>query len=299
MNSKERVKNFIRRFISFAKKNSNIVALNFPDKKVYFAICAIIKNEGSGIIEWIEYHLLIGVQLFFLYDNESTDDTHSKLKKYIEKGIVIYITCPGKKMQRPAYNDCISRFKNYARWIAFIDADEFFVVNEEVNLRGFMKKYEDEVGLVVNWQMFDSNGYKNKPINKLTIEAYTQIHANYNEDNLHIKSIVNPKWVQFYVNPHYPLFYLFRTSVDSRGNKVYGSKTKKQDISKIQLNHYFSKSEEEFLEKINRGKADQGTKRIFRDELKRLNFDDGIQDNTMGKYTPLLKKKLNDYVQEE
>ena len=35
------------------------------------AIVAIAKNEGPYLREWIEYHRLVGIKRFYLYDNES------------------------------------------------------------------------------------------------------------------------------------------------------------------------------------------------------------------------------------
>lgn len=36
------------------------------DKLYYLSVCAIFKNEGPILKEWIEYHLLVGVDHFFL-----------------------------------------------------------------------------------------------------------------------------------------------------------------------------------------------------------------------------------------
>ena len=36
---------------------------------------AIAKNEGPYIREWIEYHKLVGFTIFYIYDNDSTDNT--------------------------------------------------------------------------------------------------------------------------------------------------------------------------------------------------------------------------------
>ena len=56
----------------------------------YLAICAIAKDEGPYLKEWIEWHLKNGVEKFYIYDNGSKDDTTTVLKPYIEKGIVEY-----------------------------------------------------------------------------------------------------------------------------------------------------------------------------------------------------------------
>jgi hypothetical protein len=50
--------------------------LKFPHK---LAVCAIAKNEGAYFKEWLEYHRLVGVEKFYIYDNESDDDTKEVL----------------------------------------------------------------------------------------------------------------------------------------------------------------------------------------------------------------------------
>ena len=40
----------------------------------YLAVCAIYRDEASYMQEWIEFHRLVGVERFYLYDNNSVDD---------------------------------------------------------------------------------------------------------------------------------------------------------------------------------------------------------------------------------
>lgn len=47
---------------------------NKRETKFYCSICAIFKNEGTYLREWIEYHLMIGFDHIFLYNNFSTDN---------------------------------------------------------------------------------------------------------------------------------------------------------------------------------------------------------------------------------
>lgn len=37
----------------------------------YLALCCIAKDEDPFLKEWIAYHSLLGVEHFFIYDNES------------------------------------------------------------------------------------------------------------------------------------------------------------------------------------------------------------------------------------
>jgi hypothetical protein len=96
------------------------------------SICAIIKNEVDYLEEWIEFHRLVGVTKFYIYDNHSNDGTVEILRSYINKGIVVAKTWPKNDkidttIQIHAYNDAIKICKNKTRWLALIDVDEFIV----------------------------------------------------------------------------------------------------------------------------------------------------------------------------
>ena len=52
--------------------------------KYQLALCAIFKNEAPYLKEWIEFHKLVGVEHFYLYNNESDDNYLEVLKPYLE-----------------------------------------------------------------------------------------------------------------------------------------------------------------------------------------------------------------------
>ncbi len=132
--------------------------------EVYLSIVAIAKNEAPYIKEWIEYHKLVGVERFYFYDNGSDDNTREVLEPYIKDGSVVYNYCEGKCLQNLAYSDAIYKYKNQTRWLAIIDLDEYIVPVEKDNIADFLKDYEDYFAVGINWVMFDSNGYKTKPV---------------------------------------------------------------------------------------------------------------------------------------
>lgn len=61
--------------------------LNFP---YYLSVVLIVKNASRYIEEWINYHRIVGVEKFYIYDNESNDNLKEVLKPYIKSGIVEY-----------------------------------------------------------------------------------------------------------------------------------------------------------------------------------------------------------------
>ena len=89
------------------------------------SIVAILKNEGPYLKEWLDYHLLAGVDHFYLYDNDSPDNQVEVAAPYVEAGLVDYISLSGKAMQYSAYNDAVKHFRFQSRYMAFIDIDEF------------------------------------------------------------------------------------------------------------------------------------------------------------------------------
>ena len=51
-------------------------------------ICMMVNNEAAYVDEFLLYHLLSGVNHFYIYDDESTDNLASALAPFIEGGIV-------------------------------------------------------------------------------------------------------------------------------------------------------------------------------------------------------------------
>ena len=273
------------------KRLNNFYVKNPP---VYLSIVCIAKNEAPYIKEWIEYHKLVGVERFYFYDNASTDNTREVLEPYIKDGTVVYNYCEGSCLQNLVYADAILKYKNQTRWLAIIDLDEYIVPTEKDNIPDFLKDYEKYPAVGINWVMFDSNGHKTKPLSGggLVTANYTRVYKNYGlPDNRHIKSIVNPKKVWCIDCPHFALYKNNQFAVNENFNKIHEAFTEFHSIKKIRINHYYSKSEEEYAKKTERGNADNSAKREYVSKL--VNFPDYEYDYAIQKYVPELKKRMN------
>jgi hypothetical protein len=42
----------------------------------------MLRDEADAIVEWIEYHALLGVEHFYVYDNNSRDGLRQRLQRY-------------------------------------------------------------------------------------------------------------------------------------------------------------------------------------------------------------------------
>ena len=237
--------------------NKDVEKSNIPNT---LSIVAIIKNEATYIDEWIKYHIAVGVENFYLYDNDSSDDTVSILKDYIEEGIVTLISFPGRGKQLPAYNDAIKKFKTKTRYMAFIDADEFLY---SCDTKKSVKQQVEEIftlspnvgGIAINWRMFGSSGHVSRPVGGV-LENYLYRAKDNGKGNDCIKTIVNPRRVYKYTHPHYPTYYIGYYSIDENGEKVNGWSHPMTEIKRLRINPYFTKSKEEWIVRRSLGEAD-------------------------------------------
>ncbi|MDR2692959.1 MAG: glycosyltransferase family 92 protein [Chitinispirillales bacterium] len=229
--------------------------------RYYLAVCAIAKNEGEYFQEWIEWHNKLGVEKFYIYDNESSDNTKDVLAPYVESGLVEYVYWSRKQVRRSgyewqlsAYDDCFDKHRSDARWIAVIDLDEFIVPIKDRTICEFLKRFEEFSAVEINWLIYGSGGAKKKEAGDV-MERF-KYHAALNHvSNRHIKSIIDPRRVCSYIGCH-EAARLSGYAADSHGvpiKKHFREREPQHDV--IRINHYMVKSYEEFLEKRGRGQT--------------------------------------------
>jgi hypothetical protein len=292
---------FLRRIISKGKLKEYLAKIKIfkednkytpSDLPVYLSAAAIVKNETSYIAEWIEYHLLVGFQKFFIYDNESTDNLREFLEPYIKDGIVEYIFFPGKRQQLYAYNDAISRFKYSSFWIAFIDIDEFLAPIVSETISEYLHDFEDTPGIEINQVLYGSSGHQKKP-NGLVIECFKEHSLYDHEVNQGVKSIVNPRHVFYMTSAHMAEYFNGGYSVNTDKIKNFeGSLNRPALHNKIRINHYGVKSFEEFNSRIDLGRASSPGK-LSTTEFYNRDRNEIKNDTIMDKYIPVIKENLS------
>lgn len=225
--------------------------------KYNISICLICKNENDYINEWLEYHIGIGINHFYIYDNMSTVPIKESIKKeYLNKCTIRDWNFNVKEhgnIQMACYNDCIYHYNKESKWIAFIDADEFINIKDNSKIDDFMKQFEKYDGLYMDWVTFNANGQLKKE-NKPVRERFTTTVPYY--EDIRGKCIVKAHKIVA-MSPHFPIMANnFNVIVDSNCNRVYNSMSYgKTPMDKITLDHYITKSYEEWCEKLNRGSS--------------------------------------------
>ena len=280
------------------------VIKKYPD---YLSIAVILKDEAADIQEWIEFHRLVGVDKFYIYDNGSLDNLKEVLQPYIKRGIVKYNYWPGKCRSFQAYNDAMKRCWMKTKWLAIIDTDEYIMPVEKDTIPEVLKDFENFGGLGINWVIFDGNDHIKKP-DGTTLENYNRVRNFDSIDEHHIKSIVNPRLVK-YVGNHNCIYWdnKYYTVDENKQpignmipeghwlhqfNHIKHAITQERSINKIRINHYWCKSKEEYIARLKKGFVDiQNLERVF--DINRYCFKDYKYDNFAQKFVQPLKEKLS------
>ncbi len=287
-------------------KDFRQVLVNSLDLQGYqMSVVVIIKNERKYILEWLEYHLMVGVDHFYIYDNESTDGLRAILQDYIDEGVVTYHEWPGKAQQLTVYNHALEQYRMDTKYMAFIDADEFIVPVEDRMLPDIVDEiidtYKDYFkkgkagGVAVNWRCYGYSGH-DKMIEGLITRNYCYRGENMSYKNRCVKVICNPRKVVHYGNNPHEVVYMegYRT-LSENGSYIDGPWFFDGICNKLRINHYFSKSREEFEERLRKGKAD--SKRVWSEELINLECEKAeeyskVYDFIMEKYVDELEERV-------
>lgn len=260
------------------------------------SICAMFQNEAPFLQEWIEYHLMLGVDHFYLYNNSSSDNYKEVLAPYLDANIVELKDWPSPtnldwtKYQKAAYNDCMDLCKNQTNWLAMIDIDEYIVPHHTDSLKTFLEPYnkmESVAGVVINWQMFGTSGVWEIPDNMLMIECLTQKAVKTWHHNQNHKSIVKPRfcngnWI------HYGKF------IPGYGHTLPLNGGPWPHIDEIQINHYWLRNEKHMREvkAPRRGRCEgaQWSEETIRSIINEASTD---TDLSIQRFVPQLKQRLH------
>ncbi|MCI5051966.1 MAG: glycosyltransferase family 92 protein [Simkaniaceae bacterium] len=137
---------------------------------IELGIATMFHNEAKYLKEWVDYHLTVGVDHFWLYNDRSTDDYLERLKPYIERGIVEIFDwhLPHRdkyfEYQLLANRDALARGMESTKWIAFIDVDEFIVPMTCGSITKCLNQHFAQADQVfINWRNFGTSGKTIKP----------------------------------------------------------------------------------------------------------------------------------------
>jgi hypothetical protein len=213
-------------------------------------VVCIVKDEADYLEEWIAYHVALGVDHFVIYDNGSTDGSAEVLERYINHGLVTRIDWPIGGGQLAAYNHALRMFGAAATWLAYYDIDEFLVPLLDDDIPSFLARFPEAADVRVPRVEFGFSGHRARPAG-LSIDAYTQVANVLDLDPSlppRVKSIVQPGAVSA-IDIHLA----FPADEPAPGAPTQTAEGSVRGLA--QLNHYYTRSFEEFEAKRFRGSA--------------------------------------------
>lgn len=263
--------------------------------RYHLAIVTIAKNEREYLREWVAFHKIIGVEKIYLYDNDSTDCMIETISDFIHEGFVSVIPIHGKKQHYNAYNDAIKRYGRENKYMVFIDCDEYLIPRDKgANIVSIVdriiSKNPNSGGITVNWRMYGSSGYTEKP-EGLCIECFTyRSNTEFGKGNKCIKSIVKPLCVYRFMHSHFPVYKPGWYNIDQKGIPVPGFHSVPDDNDPLRINHYFTKSRAQWIKRRSLGKSDSDGYRTISEFVEHDNND--IEDLCAAEYSTEVREYL-------
>ena len=229
------------------------------------AICCIAKSENRYLEEWTDYHLSLGFDHIYLYDNN--DPAGERIIPSVsENERVTIIDCRGKTAyQNVAYTDFYKRFGKRYDWIAYIDVDEFITFSEQSglrNIRDFLARFDSQVDIVhLNWMCYGDNDIVDlddySVIRRFVFPLPFDKCIQYDfPENNHVKFIIRGGMDigERKITVHTPKDGDYRV-VDAEGRPCKNDYFKPYDFSTAYIRHYVTKTIYEWLIKISKGNA--------------------------------------------
>ena len=222
----------------------------------------IVRNEAVHIAEWARFHVLAGVRHFYVYDNGCTDGTLGAMRFLGDRLTVV----PWDQKLRSgrlevhnqvlAYAHATRNFGGAWRWMSYLDADEF-LVPKGLGLDEALARLEGCRNISLPWHMFGRSGHKDPPDGGV-LANYTRRNPDPMSD---AKGLKNFKMI---VDPcHVTSLKVHQIETDGSGDTCndrgqrFSAKGREgrgfYSADRIQLNHYYTRSDAELRAKIARG----------------------------------------------
>lgn len=228
------------------------------------SIFSIIKDEQLYLDEWIKYHLSIGFDDIFLFEDFGSIPHDEICNNYDKVHLIkveeINAEVPFKGRQFFIVNYFLNNYYTETDWTAIIDLDEFIILDDCSDIHKFLNEYKDDYGLYLYWRIYNANGHIKRPESTISVfDAYTTLSPDKEYDkNWCFKSFVNIK-----------KFHQDNIKMKSVHEVTNGVNTKHLLTSmvrcyhKAHINHYFTKSWEDWIQKIIiRGDIFEGNRKI-------------------------------------
>jgi hypothetical protein len=267
-------------------------------------VVSILRGEDAFVLEWLTHHRLLGVEHFYLYDNDPRLPLRALLKDHLA-----YVTVTdwlhdnedsrAQGGQQPRANEHFRLTYGHENvWAAIIDEDEFIVLRKHRSLQHFLQSFGKAGAITLDWMMFGHNGYFEDPADLVTASLTRRQRRLYGECKslTRVEAMVRTGIHKCPLKPG-------RRRLDANGlpyiSASYPGKTRVACI-----HHYHCRSFSNWLGRAQRGSAilpetsgprmwnytEPGLLRKFVEDVAR--FHNQVEDHTLARQAPRLRAQL-------
>ena len=261
--------------IYLSKYLRNIELLkNYRISNLKVCVCTLGKEENRYITEFVENYDYYGVDKIYLYDNNDIDGERFEnvIGKYIEKGLVEIIDWRGVKGTSTYFgiiDSCYKTYHNQYDWLLFYEIDEFLYLKNYKNIKSYLinDRFNKCESIQLNWvHMSDNNQifYENKPLN----ERFTQVGKNIVKGRSNkicfVKTMIRGHLKGINIDDNHVLSKNL-SACNGFGEKstIKGVRSIDPDFEYYYIKHYYTKTVQEFVEKIKRGDLLRGNNKTI------------------------------------
>src|SRR3989338_2738470 len=159
-------------------------------------VCSAVRREGHLLVEWLEYHTLIGVTNFYIYLTPSRMMTDHEAK--LTRALLAPYTrhnctgCPSVQVfsqdhpragfhpQAAAFDKCLRRFAEDNEWMFFIDVDEFIAFPSGKSLAHALDGAPKYRAFCLGWKMISpSHPYSSPGVQRPANSLLSQLCQRY------------------------------------------------------------------------------------------------------------------------
>ena len=236
-------------------------------------LVSMFRNESKYIREWLCYYHLIGVENFIIFLHKNIDNSIDIINNLNFKDKIEIISIEeenniGINFQNNILKKAIELANT--EWVVYLDIDEFLYLQNYSDINKFLLEYRDIGGIAIYQNIFGSCGHTKSP-DGLVIDNY--IYRNNNDIYLdkkttfyfrnpvdlfaEVKFLLNKKTISYIRTIHE---IVCSKKIINEDGSLFEKQKIKRLMKNICINHYFTKSKEDWDFKTSRQRISGSSK---------------------------------------
>lgn len=233
-------------------------------------ISTLVRDDETYLDEWIDYHMGIGFDHIVIYDHKSKNPV---LPIWGDKVSVYRTDRTDPHKPNILHNYTLKEYDT--EWISLLDVDEFIVLHKHSCIVDLLEDYKLYGGLAINYVIYGSSGHIARPQGNVK-DNYVMRTPNDFPQNVVAKCILQKKYTNEIFNQHGAHC---TKQIITEDFKVWNGVTSTNSSRTLtRINHYYTRSLEEWRRKVNMGNKEKWQQPRKMDYIKYIDSNCIIND---------------------